>query len=149
MDIRAYAVLVRQRVRVVLEALERQLFSGKTEKIGYLEKLTIEHLLPQEWTSHWPLPDGDRPRDEVIAERNGLLHTFGNLTLLTKKLNPSVSNGPWEDKLPAILEHSALCLNRQLPREWGEKRIRERSAELFETARKVWPHPSTALVASR
>lgn len=38
----------------------------------------------------------------------------GQLTLLTKKLNPSVSNGPWEKKRNAILEHSALSLNRSL-----------------------------------
>jgi hypothetical protein len=142
--LRAYAVLVRQRVRMILEAVERQMFSGKTEKIGYLEKLTIEHLLPQEWTAHWSLPNDGRPREEMIVERNALLDTFGNLTLLTKKLNPSVSNGPWDKKLPAILEHSALCLNRPLPTGWSEEAIRQRSLTMFEHARRIWPHPTTA-----
>ena len=139
--LRAYAVLVRERVRMVLEALERQLFSGKTEKIGYLEKLTIEHLMPQEWTSHWPLADDERLREDRIVERNSLLDTFGNLTLLTKKLNPSVSNGPWDQKRPAILAHSALCLNRSLCMTWGEKQIRARTMTLFDDARKIWPRP--------
>jgi hypothetical protein len=39
--------------------------------------------------------------------RESVLHVIGNLTLLTEKLNPSVSNGPWSKKRPAILEHSA------------------------------------------
>ena len=29
------------------------------------------------------------------AERDRIIHTLGNLTLLTGKLNSKVSNGPW------------------------------------------------------
>lgn len=71
-----------------------------------------------------------------------MLNRVGNLTLLTKDLNPSVSNGPWEKKLEQILKHSALNLNRSLPKRWDEKAIGARSDELFRHAVKIWPHPS-------
>ena len=137
-----YSSLVRARVRMLLEALEIRLHTGKTEKIEFGEKLTIEHLLPQTWQPNWPLPDG-QPALEAELDREKVIHTIGNLTLLTKKLNPSVSNGAWATKLPAILEHSALSLNRKLQSidEWNEKRITERSEALFDVACQLWPRP--------
>jgi len=69
------------------------------------------------------------------------LHTIGNLTLLTKELNPSVSNGPWERKRKEILKHSALNLNRTLPEVWDEEKIQRRAQDLFELAVKIWPYP--------
>lgn len=139
----AFRILVRSRVRMLLEGLERQMYDGKSELVQFGEKLTIEHLLPQEWIRFWPLPPEAEPI-QAAAERNDLLHTLGNLTLLTNKLNPSVSNGPWGEKLPAILQHSALGLNRRLQshQQWGEAAIRQRGAELFSFAAREWPHPS-------
>ena len=61
--------------------------------------------------------------------------------MLTKRLNPSVSNSGWEKKRKDILRHSALNLNRELPDVWNETAIRERSEELFKIAVKVWPRP--------
>lgn len=78
---------------------------------------------------------------EMVRER--MLHNIGNLTLLTRKLNPAVSNAAWSQKLPAILEHSGLNLNRKLQHEieWNEERIRLRSQALFEVACRIWPRP--------
>lgn len=141
-EIPLFAVLARPRVRMLLEALERGLRTEKTENVQFAEKLTIEHLLPQDWRKHWPLPSGEPP-EEAEAKRHRVLHTIGNLTLLTKRLNPAVSNGPWEAKSREILMHSALALNRRLQEsaEWNEEAIRERSIVLFDVARRTWPHP--------
>jgi hypothetical protein len=138
-----FRVLTQTRVRMLLEALERELRSEMTEKLQLDEKLTIEHLLPQHWGTHWPLPPGEQ-QEEARRTREQLLHTIGNLTLLTRKLNPSVSNGSWENKRKAILEHSLLRLNRVLESwpEWNEQAIQERGRTLFELARKVWPRPA-------
>jgi hypothetical protein len=57
-------------------------------------ELSIEHILPQSWPTHWPLSDGRLvPADKIsganekmmksIAEREALIHTLGNLTLMT------------------------------------------------------------------
>ena len=106
--------------------------------------LTIEHLMPKEWESHWPRPalDGSPDLKKSAELRGELIHRIGNLTLLTKKLNPSVSNGPWERKLDAILKHSALNLNRTLPRVWDDDAIRARSEELLRIAITIWPRPA-------
>lgn len=136
--------LVRQRVRMILLALERQLHDDKSESVSVGGPLSIEHLLPRRWkTEHWPLPGRKDPLLES-EERERLLHTIGNLTLLRQKLNSSVSNGPFTAKQKAILKHSALNLNRPLADwdDWDEGAIQKRSEELFRAARKIWPAPS-------
>ena len=92
-----YRHLVRARVRMILETLEQQLHGKLTEAVEFNEQLTVEHLLPQKWETHWPLPEGEDPRASA-DEREMVLHTFGNLTLINGKLNPHVSNGPWSLK---------------------------------------------------
>lgn len=138
-DLPHYRVLVRARVRMLLEALERELHSDKSEKLHFGEKLTIEHLMPQVWQINWPLPNGAGAEAEAVRER--MVHNIGNLTLLTNSLNPSVSNGAWSQKLPAVLEHSGLNLNRKLQKEtqWDEDRIKTRSLALFDVACRIWP----------
>lgn len=146
-----YRRLQRSRVRLVLEAIERQLRSKKTEMQPIPAKLTIEHLLPQAWRQRqeWSLPtENDAP--EAEARRDNLVQTLGNLTLLTSSLNPSVSNGPWitngtrlKGKREAILKHTLLRLNNELQdyTEWNEETIRGRGAKMFGIAAQLWPHP--------
>src|SRR5262249_9989579 len=90
-----YRELTRGRVRVVLEALERGLHTEKSERVQFESGLTIEHVMPQEWQEHWP-PPNDAPSEEAEQRRDQLIHTLGNLTLVTRKLNPSMSNRGWE-----------------------------------------------------
>ena len=80
---------------------------------------------------------------EARSRRNALIHTMGNLTLLTHVLNPSISNGPWSKKRAAILRHSALNLNRSLEEYdlWDEDAILQRGRALFKIAKKIWPRP--------
>jgi hypothetical protein len=141
MEIDFYKRLKRNRGRMILEALEAALHTGKSEKIQVERRLTIEHLLPRDWEDHWPLPGGEEEADRNARARNGVLHKVGNLSLLTKRLNPSVSNSAWEKKRKDILRHSALNLNRELPDVWDEAKIVARSEELFGIAVRVWPRP--------
>jgi hypothetical protein len=149
---RFYGGYNRRRVLMVLEALEEyfQCDSDKGEPIVKFDfsGLEIEHILPQEWEKHWPLPWGESAR----IDRESRLHGIGNLTLVTGKLNPSLSNAAWLDapsgakgKRTALDEHSKLQLNAQLvkrwPGAWNEATIDERAAMLFETARLIWPPP--------
>ena len=139
----AYRILQRKRLRMLLEALELNLYTDKTERMRFSKKLTIEHLLPQSWSTHWPLP-GEGDEKEERNRRNSLVHTLGNLTLLTKSLNPAVSNGPWPKKRTEILKHSALNLNRSLSEfdEWSEEDIVRRGKALFKVAKRIWPRPA-------
>ena len=73
--------------------------------------------------------------------RNVLLHTFGNLTLLTKKLNQSVRNSNYTTQEPTSHRWSALQLNVyfQGHNDWNEPEIEPRGAALFQTALQLWP----------
>jgi len=89
---------------MVLEAIEDSLEDtvGPGEE-HVSRKLTIEHIMPQRWEEHWPLP-----ADVVASERNMLIDSVGNLTLLTKKLNPKLSNSAWVDQDSAVGKREAL-----------------------------------------
>ena len=150
-----YNGIRRSRVMMVLQALEEhyQAVATKAEPIVSFDfsKLEIEHILPQKWERHWPLPAADHAR----AEREHALHGIGNLTLVSGKLNPALSNAAWHDnekgtrgKLSALSEHSQLRLNARLVQEyadqWDENSIKQRSLELFKAACAIWPD-ATAL----
>jgi len=142
-----YTRLRAAKTRMVLEAIEAALYTGKTERVQIQGGLTIEHLLPRGWQEQdWPLQPGNATSEELQEAtrfRNEMVHTIGNLTLLTKKLNPAISNGSWAKKRTEILKHSALTLNRafQDVDAWNELLIHKRSEKLFEYTVPVWPHP--------
>jgi uncharacterized protein DUF1524 len=122
--IRAYRRLGRGRLRMVLEAIEdyQRGWKGKEQGLGGERvargKYAIEHVMPRKWVTHWPLPTDSRSE----ADRDHLIHTLGNLTLLTGKLNAKVSNGPWlgaGGKREGLEGHDVLLLNRELLRRAG------------------------------
>jgi hypothetical protein len=142
-ELPAYRALNRARLRMILEAIEAAYRTDLSEPIILRGVLTVEHLLPQSWQEAWPLPAGVDP-EEAAERREALLHRFGNLTLLTKKLNPLISNGGWATKYARIMEHSALALNRRLQGKtvWDEAAIEQRTRELLDRARAEWPRPA-------
>lgn len=127
------------RLRMLLERLEQAMRSPKTEDIVFKKPLTIEHLMPREWERYWPL-DGANPL-EAKRRRDALVHTVGNLTLLTQPLNAEVSNGPWRLKKPAIEQYSLLRMNEGWPDVWSEDQIQARGRALFIYARRIWSRP--------
>ena len=139
------------RAVMILSALEMAKRGSKNENVTLPSGLTVEHLLPQRGDlSNYPYaPDEEyeREEDEKPEEgRDDMMHVIGNLTLLTGSLNASVSNGPWPRKVRAIVDDSDLRLNawlrRNAPEKWHEGLIWERSEELFEYARAIWPKPT-------
>jgi hypothetical protein len=145
----AYRRISRRRLRMVLEAVEDYQRGWKDSKSGLGGErvargaYAIEHLMPRAWTSHWPLNEG---ADEV--QRDRLVHTIGNLTLLTGRLNSKISNGPWSGeggKREALQRHDVLLLNRAILNTaadtWSEETIRERSQQLAAAIVSIWPVP--------
>jgi hypothetical protein len=131
---------------MILSALDRAQQSAMRERISIQGDLTVEHVMPQSWEQHWPPPDASVATADDTAEerRNVLLHTFGNLTLITGTLNASISNGPYEPKRVEIARKSALVLNAWFQNQstWNEEEIHRRGKALLEIAKTVWPHPS-------
>lgn len=146
----AYRRLSRARLRMVLEAIEDHLRGwkgGASSGLGGERvargKYAIEHIMPRRWQTHWPLPEG-----KLAVERDALLDTIGNLTLLTGRLNSKVSNGPWDGasgKRDALHAHDVLILNRQLLDEavnaWDDERIGRRTDNMIATVLEIWPVP--------
>jgi hypothetical protein len=139
------------RLRYLFEAIEKAKRSALSEEIEIKSELTVEHIMPQKWQEHWPVPgfdhvpDGEVDADQVTRamERTQAINKLGNLTLLTHALNSTVSNGPFSVKLPAVRGHASLTLNRELNAfdHWDEETILKRGRTLFEVARKIWRGP--------
>jgi hypothetical protein len=145
----AYRRLGRGRLRMVLEAIEDHRRGWRDGKSGLGEErvarggLAIEHVMPRKWLAHWPL-DGHEE-----AERDRIIHTLGNLTLLTRKLNSKQSNGPWlgkDGKREGLEGHDVLFLNRELLKrasdKWTDDAIALRTKELTEAIIQIWPVPA-------
>ncbi|MDV3125276.1 DUF262 domain-containing protein [Mycobacterium sp. 21AC1] len=146
-ELLAYQRLRRGRLRMVLEAIEdhRRGWKGAAEGLGGERvargKFHIEHIMPRKWQTHWPI---DRGRDSE-SERDKLVHTLGNLTLLTSKLNSKVSNAAWTVKRGALIEHDVLKVNGALVgsagEAWTDEKIRARGQEMAAAVVDIWPVP--------
>src|SRR5579875_173055 len=136
-----YGWIARARIEYVLWELELVLRSGgKTEPIVEKpRKLSIEHILPQQWSTNWPLLDDT---ETAKAHREGLVNVLGNLTLVTGALNSSMSNADWPTKRER-LRSSILLLNQPIKQEaqWDEESIRARGRVLVELITQRWPGP--------
>jgi hypothetical protein len=143
-----YGYFRRERVLMILRAIEHhyQTNSSKTEPLMTFDwtQVQIEHVMPQSWQEHWPLPDGLTPE-----ERKACLQGIGNLTLVSQALNPSMSNSAWvgkdqkAGKRDALNKHAIMHMNRRLLDQfkegWSEQAIAERASALFEDAKLIWP----------
>jgi hypothetical protein len=135
-----FRLLKRDRLQRVLLALDAYFTTSKTEPISASRKMSIEHLMPQSWVENWPLPT-DVDAEDAKNERDRLVDTIGNLTLVTGSLNSTMSNGAWAAKRQHLLTHSALTLNRSLPTSWDAYAILQRGADLAEAVIRLWPRP--------
>jgi len=150
-----YSALQNPKIVYILSRLSDTYLGSKSEHITINTPLTIEHILPQDWLEHWPLPDGSRglteqelwdvdaddSRAQATRRRNDLLQTLGNLTILTQALNSAVSNTAWTGKKAALLSASLLPINQQLHdvETWDETAIERRSKNLFDRSINIWP----------
>ena len=139
-----YRLLTRGRLRIVLEGIEEESRTVKAESHSVPRNLTIEHIMPQQWRQHWPLPADVEDETRAMWERDRLIHSIGNLTLVNNRLNPALSNAPWEEKRATLNEHTTLFLNKNLtdeaPEKWDESAIAKRAKRLFQAAASVWPY---------
>ncbi|MGV0838548.1 GmrSD restriction endonuclease domain-containing protein [Mycolicibacterium thermoresistibile] len=146
-ELLAYPRLRRARLRMVLEAVEdhRRGWKGAKEGLGGERvargKYHIEHIMPRKWQVHWPIDH----KSVSESDRDKTVHTFGNLTLLTSKLNSKVSNAAWPIKRDSLLEHDVLKLNGDLlgsaGSSWNDQKIRARTQSMAAAILEIWPVP--------
>lgn len=152
-----------QKIRSMLTEIEGELRrSVKTEEpfIPNLSSLDIEHIMPQNWYSHWSLENGNTvadsdamavsqivlagaeltPEQQLVRKRQQAIATLGNLTLLNLSVNRSVQHSAFLKKRDALIAHTSLRLNVPLivKDKWDENEILARGELLGNAALKVW-----------
>lgn len=134
-----------KRARGILYMLESRIRSRAmmaTEVLPF-SRYTLEHLLPQKWSlEKWPLCG-----EYSMEERNIMLQTLGNFTILPQPLNTAISNDSWANKLngnsrnKGLREYATGLLTLQdyltLP-QWNEDEIIKRAKDLADKAKLVW-----------
>jgi hypothetical protein len=157
-----YGRMHRARLKALLVQMENHLRSDMVVGNNMLDpadsNLNIEHVLPQKWTTNWPLPDDATETEELRREH--AVDRLGNLTLATKKLNPAMSNKAWSEKRPLLHSHSLVRLTSASilasPETseltdadwisiWDEDRIECRTEILADLAEELWPGPPESL----
>lgn len=145
----AYVKSRPDRAVMLLTAIDNAMRTNKNEYKHAPDDISVEHLLPQQGSvANYPYPDEPGEPDGLTpaARRQNVIHTIGNLTLLTQALNSSVSNGPFVKKRPAIAENSELRLNARFQdheiTQWTEPEIAKRGRDLFVHAKTIWPFPA-------
>jgi Protein of unknown function DUF262/Protein of unknown function (DUF1524) len=152
---RQYGRIPQPRLKWVLSELE---FASRTEydeTTGLQANLSIEHVLPDLWTTYWPLPDGNQVQEDkrtglspeqliVVEQRDNAKHTLGNLTLLTPPANTEGLNYAFVRKKDR-LRTSLLRINQDIAEEpvWDEAAIHRRAERLAALAVRIWPGPKT------
>jgi uncharacterized protein DUF1524 len=149
-----YSSIPSHRLSFLIEELELASRDKFAASEGIRPGLSIEHIMPQQWQEHWrELPSkriapvqGGVPADEAIAiemaNRNRLIHTLANLSLLTPPANSSAGNSNFETKKPRLMD-ALLRMNLDIAKqpEWGETQIKERAKMLADLAVRIWPAP--------
>ena len=121
----AYEILKNPKLVPVLGRLSETYLNNRNEQLTIDGPLSVEHIMPQNWSDHWPLSSGEKgltsdelreadsddPRTVATRHRDNALQTMGNLTILTQALNSSVSNSAWMTKKPELLKSSLLPIN--------------------------------------
>ncbi len=156
-DIKVYGNIKQQRLRAILSGIELQLRTDKHEDVSLPSKLDIEHVMPRGWRTYWQ--DGILSDPEACASRDWYIHSIGNLTLVTKSLNSTLSNRPWTDDAAAatsgggedkglgkrslLNKYSVLSLTRSIIDDhatgWTDDDIIERSRVMAATIATAWP----------
>lgn len=142
-----YGTVSQPRLVMALAAAEASLYTNKTDVPVLADNLSLEHLIPQEWETHWPLTgtDGAPLEGEALErasiERWARLNRLGNLTIVTQPLNAAMSHSPWEKKRAELNRHSKLLLNAELAERdtWDEQAIDERGRWLAQRLAIIWP----------
>lgn len=138
--------LTNEKARGILYLLESKLreIDGSLTILHPYTKYTLEHLMPQDWETNWPLPDdlNEVEKFEFKNNRNKAIATLGNMAIITQSLNSKVSNNQWKKKLDGGLKVKAgdlLTMKDVINQsEWDETTIASRAEWLAVKANEVW-----------
>lgn len=98
---------------------------------------TIEHMIPQELDQAWKTYLGADADDEHLPT---VIHTIGNLCLLSGPANSSVGQDPFDSKKASYSPVTALARQiKAYDKHWNIAAVRQRSNEMATKALEIWP----------
>ncbi|GAB4515864.1 MAG: DUF262 and DUF1524 domain-containing protein [Anaerolineae bacterium] len=137
-ELSLYTNLNRLRLIFILTNVNQFLSQGSDGYTVLRDEPTIEHIMPQTLTASWRYDLG-QDSDEVHRD---LLHTIGNLTLVTQTWNAALSNGDWNSKRSKLAAH-ALRINQVYFSNtltiWDQDAIHQRAEWLIDLVLQIWP----------
>ena len=122
-------------------------------------KYQLEHIMPQKWEENWSNVDyvdengNVLPKDESSKKaRYVKIYSLGNMTLLNGRLNASISNNNFNNKMEGvgkkkgIKKYSTLSVTKDdlvekiygENKTWNEQTIAEREADLGDEIVSLW-----------
>ena len=161
---RVYGVINQRRLRTILGHIEmlRRGRSTMHEQVPVPSGLSVEHIMPRGWRDFWD--SEPRLEGQDAQERDVLVNSIGNLTVITQPLNSSLSNRPWVDadaaelkagghagkgKRSLLQQFSLLVINKEIVDEhadhWSEDDIIERGRALTDDIIEIWPGPDVEI----
>lgn len=126
--------------KYMLSMLEKNMGTSAEKDFNVLQRLTIEHVMPQDVLGS---SDNSKKWREVLGEdlekHSAHLNKIGNLTFLPQTENSTLGNKVFKDKL-SVIKSSTLNLNSDIKssKEWNIKIIKRRTEKLSKLAATIW-----------
>ncbi len=137
-----YEIYENRRRDLVRYLIWLAIYQHSEGKLGYtnFEDLSIEHIFPQK-------AEQSDLSDEEFEETKKLSNTIGNLTLLTQKLNSSLSNKPFAEKKAKLQEYTIWNYEREnyfSQDQWTSQQITDRTEFIADQIIKLLPNAANA-----
>ena len=133
-----YGPVSSTRVLAVLRGIERALSGINAHTLPTLA-FNVEHIYPQNPEKTWA---SDLKAWGVVTPNAELTHSIGNLTAVTRRFNPKLSNKSLAKKQSSLAQFAEPPLELhdswRNSSTWGKKDIESRCASLIEAAKRYW-----------
>lgn len=116
--------------RYVLRELEHHIRATNEMELATPDRVHVEHIYPK-----------TPPQDRRMPQHKAIIDRIGNLTLLDKRLNISIQNAPFEEKLTRAYRASQIEMTKRLDEfaTWGIDQIDQRQTTFASQAPRIWP----------
>lgn len=135
-----YEAKAQPRLVFVLESINRHLSRDTGGYTVLDDSATIEHIFPQTPSDDWKNALSNDELDDILRD---YVHTLGNLTLVTREWNSSLSNSAYPTKKQklahhALLMNSAYFSHPDAPQAWDKSAILARTDALTTILLQIW-----------
>lgn len=134
--------------RMILKAINHQIATSKEIPVQIMGEVSVEHVMPQNinaigWKIEFNTDKDEIERIKAVENNKRVIHTMGNLTLISGSLNFGIQDDSFKLKRPKILKHNSIRLNSYFldfmdTDYWTEDDINNRGKSKFNIAAKIW-----------